>query len=202
MPRPSVESWKQQDFQHLAAFYGQTQRSLHGIRDVGWAYRVENRRTGQIEMIACEVPFGDDLLPSTGSPRTSARRPGHAPRKPGFRATPRSTRHGRCCLAALLSNRSTVCRPAARIRPRLDILADDFVAHGYDLRRLLETIAASKPFRLDSKTVDAAPGGCRQPGAAGSHLGRIPADPITGGTDRRALLHPPRCRRSTPARIF
>ena len=32
----------------------------------------------------------------------------------------------------------------------LELLADDFVAHGYDLRRLIRVIAATEAFQLDS----------------------------------------------------
>jgi hypothetical protein len=38
----------------------------------------------------------------------------------------------------------------------LELLADDFVAHGYDLRRLLQVIARTRVFRLDSKLASSA----------------------------------------------
>ncbi len=186
------EPWKQTDFQHLAAFYGQTQRSLRGIRDVDGAYRVENRRTGQTEMIACEVPFAGDLLPSTGSPRQ--------------RLAVWVTHHENRAFAraavnlawALLFGRPLVepidSLPASGTYPAaLDILADDFVAHGYNLRRLLETIAASKPFRLDSKTVDARPADADSPAwpeAAWAEfpLTRLRAEQIVGALLQSASL--------------
>ena len=40
-------------------------------------------------------------------------------------------------------------------RDVLDILGDDFESHGYNLRRMIQVIAASKPFRLDSFHINA-----------------------------------------------
>src|SRR5262249_30549374 len=39
---------------------------------------------------------------------------------------------------------------AGELHPALSLLADDFAAHGYDLHRLIRTIAATQAFRLDS----------------------------------------------------
>ena len=44
----------------------------------------------------------------------------------------------------------------AEVPPALPRLADDFVAHGYDLRRLIRVIAATEAFRRDSAGAGAA----------------------------------------------
>ena len=36
----------------------------------------------------------------------------------------------------------------------IGLLAEDFIGHGFDLRRLLTTIASTAPFRLDSRTLE------------------------------------------------
>ncbi len=45
----------------------------------------------------------------------------------------------------------------------LTILADDFVAHGYDLRRLISIIALSDAFAAESRTADDDPRGAETP---------------------------------------
>jgi hypothetical protein len=42
--------------------------------------------------------------------------------------------------------------PDGPVPPALQILADDFVAHHFDLRRLIRVIASTRVFRLDSAT--------------------------------------------------
>ena len=60
------------------------------------------------------------------------------------------------------------------------ILADDFVAHGYDLHRLIRVIAATEVFRLDSA-------GRRTSGddVTDEGLGRLPDDPAPARAGRR-----------------
>ena len=63
------------------------------------------------------------------------------------------TAHGLFYLAGRWSNQSTAFR-IEDVPASLEILADDFVAHNFNLRRLLSTIAATQAFRRDSKTAD------------------------------------------------
>ena len=145
------ESWKQRDFQGLAAFFSQTRHSLRGIRDVPGDYQVENRLTGEMETIPCNVPFSRDLLGNRGSPRTRlAAWVTHRENRPFAReAVNRAW--------ALLFGRPLI-EPIDNVSaggplPRpLEILTDDFVGHGYDWQRLLVVIASTKVFRADSKT--------------------------------------------------
>ncbi|MBI3836864.1 MAG: DUF1549 domain-containing protein [Planctomycetia bacterium] len=145
------ESWTQHDFQSLAAFFGSTRHSLRGVRDVPGDYQIENRLTGEMETIPCGVPFSRDLLSDKGSPRRNlAAWVTHRENRPFAReAVNRAW--------ALLFGRPLV-EPIDNMSiggpfpPALEILAEDFVNHGYDWQRLLLEIASTKVFRADSKT--------------------------------------------------
>ncbi len=144
------EPWKQRDFQSLAAFFGQTKRGLRGIRDAPGPIEVENRLTGEMETVACSVPFQQELLPQGGAPRERlAEWVTHRENRPFAReAVNRAW--------ALMFGRPLVepidnLRAGGEPHPALDILADDFVEHDYDWRRLLLTIASTQVFALDSK---------------------------------------------------
>jgi hypothetical protein len=144
------ESWKQRDFQGLAAFFGGTRPGLRGIRDATADYRIENVRTGEMETIASDVPFAKELLSDDGPQRrrlaewVTHRENGHFARATVNRAW------------ALLFGRPLVepidnLSAAGPVPPALDILADDFVERGYNLQRLFAVMAATRVFRLDSK---------------------------------------------------
>ncbi|MGD9721026.1 MAG: DUF1549 domain-containing protein [Pirellulales bacterium] len=149
------ESWKQSDFQGLAAFFGQTQQSLRGIRDAKGEYEIENRESGKLETIACRVPYQPELLPASGSRRE---------RLAGWvthHANRSFTREAVNRAWAMLFGRPLVepidnLSAANELPPALDVLADDFAAHHYDFRRLIEVIAATEVFRLDSQLAPAA----------------------------------------------
>jgi hypothetical protein len=145
------QSWKQADFQGLTAFFGQVQQGLTGIRDGEGEWRVENRKTGAVDTIAPRVPFLAELLPAEGTRRERLAAWATDSRNPYFARVTVNR------IWALLLGRPLVepvddllladDAPAA-----LQLLADDFVAHGYDLRRLIQLILASRVFRLDSAT--------------------------------------------------
>ncbi|REK12222.1 MAG: DUF1549 domain-containing protein [Planctomycetota bacterium] len=141
--------WQQSDFEGLAAFFGGTQQGLRGIRDVPGEFEVENRQTGEVSAVPPGVPFGADWLPGEGTRRQQlAGWVTHPANRPFAReAVNRAW--------AMLFGRPLVEPiddiPTEGERPEvLEILADDFVEHGYDWRRLLEVIASTRAFRLDS----------------------------------------------------
>jgi hypothetical protein len=143
------QPWKQSDFRGLAAFFGGTRADFRGIRDLENDYRPLDRKGKESDLVEPRVPFRNELLSSSGGPRqrlaawvTDERNPNLA------RATVNRVR-------ALLLGRPLVepvddVAAAAEIHPVLIAIADDFAAHGYDLRRLIRIIVASETFRLDS----------------------------------------------------
>ena len=145
--------WKQADFQALAAFFGGTRQSLRGIRDYPGDFQVENLQTGATSTMKPGVPFESELLPAEGTQRQRlARWVTHANNQVFARATVNR-------LWALLFGRPLIepidDLPLSGPFPEpLEILADDFVAHDFDLRRLIAVLASTRAFRLDSKFAD------------------------------------------------
>ncbi len=74
----------------------------------------------------------------------------------------------------------------------LEVLADDFVAHGYDLRRLLSVIASTEAFRLDSRVADDAPdddiSAAQEAAWAVFPLTRLRPEQVVGGVLQSASL--------------
>jgi len=145
------QPWKQRDFQGLAAFYGAVGSGLTGIRDRSSTFEVTDRKTGVLETIDPCVPFLPELRPRDGSLRSQLARWITNPKNPHLaRATVNR-------VWALLLGRPLVepvddLPPESDLPPVLLALADDFAAHGYDLRRLIRAIVATEVFQLDSAT--------------------------------------------------
>jgi hypothetical protein len=143
------QGWKQQDFQGLAAFFGQVEQGFTGIHDGNGELRLENRKTLQKETIPPRVPFYPEMLPSDGTRRSQLAQWITDPRNPYFaRATVNR-------VWALLFGRPMVepvddLTVAEEIPAALQLLADDFTTHQHDLRRLIKLIVASQVFQLDS----------------------------------------------------
>jgi hypothetical protein len=144
------EAWKQSDFEGLAAFFGGTRQSLRGIRDMPGEFEVENRQTGQTSTVAARVPFAPECLPDGGSPRDRlAAWVTHRDNRPFARAAVNrawAVLFGRPLVEPIDNLALSGTIPAA-----LEILADDFVAHDFDFRRLVAVIAATRAFRQDSR---------------------------------------------------
>jgi hypothetical protein len=147
------DKWKQQDFQHLAAFFGQTRRSFTGIADRSGDYEIDDRQTGERKIIEPAVPFEPELLPQLGTRRQ--------------RLAAWVTHRDNPAFARAMSNRAwaimlgrPLVEPIGNVPSRgetptiLDVIADDFVQHGYDLRRLLTVIASTRAFQLDSRAAE------------------------------------------------
>ncbi|HEX4610826.1 MAG TPA: DUF1553 domain-containing protein, partial [Urbifossiella sp.] len=146
-------SWKQTDFQALAAYFGQTRQVVTHVHDGDGEYRFEDRVKGGTVGIDPAVPFLPELVPAEGTRReklagwlTDRRNP-HFARAAVNRAW--AMMFGRPLRARVEDQ--TLDDPAP---PALDILADDFAAHGHDLRRLILLIASTEVFRLDSSSPD------------------------------------------------
>jgi Protein of unknown function (DUF1549)/Protein of unknown function (DUF1553) len=141
--------WKQHDFQGLAAFFGKAESGLMGIHEGKTEWMPVNRKTGKTSVAAPCVPFHPELLPEHGPRRV---RLAAWLTDPKNNALPRATVNR---VWALLFGRALVepvddLVTAEEVPEAVTILADDFVAHGYDLRRLIRIIAATQTFHLDS----------------------------------------------------
>ncbi len=148
------QPWTRDDFQGLAAFFGGVRSNLRGVNDGAVHYEPRDRRTKEPATVEPRPPSNPELLPAEGTPRQ---------RLAGWIVDPRNPYFSRAVVNrvwALVFGRPLVepiddlleadDPPAA-----LEILADDFNAHGRDLRRLIRAIAATEVFRLDGDGDDA-----------------------------------------------
>jgi hypothetical protein len=146
-------SGTQQDFHKLAAFYGPTEISLAGVTEGDKAYQIKFLGADHESIVGPRVPFGAKLFEGHGTRREQlARWVTHPENKPFARATVNR-------VWALLFGRALV-EPiddipfAGPFPTGREVLADDFVLHGYDLKRLIRVIAATEAFHLDSRADD------------------------------------------------
>lgn len=147
-------TWKQTDFHQLAAFFGQADFSLNGLRDdPKLSYKV--RYLGQAEeaKVFPLVPWKPELLPAKGEPRTRLAAWVTAKENKAFARTIVNR------MWALLFNRPLVS-PVDEIPldgpfpPGMELLAEDFTAHRYDLQRLIRVIVSTRAFQMSSQSAD------------------------------------------------
>lgn len=164
---PFDPRWKQGHFEGLAAFFRQTRLGIGGVEDRTQdkgrlvVYEVErpDPATGDVtkEVVAPAVPFHEEWLPEEGTLRQRLSQwVTHEDNRRFERATVNRVWG---LLFGLSYSQAAAALPVddlpnpddARVPlPVLDILGEDFRTHGYDFRRLIQAIAASKAFRLDS----------------------------------------------------
>ena len=147
-------TWKQKDFHELAAFFGQCGFSLRGLQDnPKKQYEFRYLRKTEDEIIPAAVPWQPELLPEKGLPRQ---------RLATWVTSPQNRPFARAFvnrLWALMFNRPLVL-PVDEIPlhgplpPGMEILADDFTAHGCDIQRLIRIITATRVFKMSSESVD------------------------------------------------
>jgi hypothetical protein len=175
---PFQSVWTQQKFQGLAAFFGQVHQGFTGIYDGGGEYEFEKRvkpapddmagmmsMTPRIEKVKVEptVPFLPDIYDSLPPGGTRRERLAAWVTHPGNSYFARATVNR---FWALLFNRPLLepiddlpvkeDRKAGdgeekTLEDVLQLLADDFASHGYDLQRLIKVLIATEAFRRDSK---------------------------------------------------
>ena len=151
------EHWKQQDFEGLAAFYGQVQQSIVGVEDrpvrdgKTVEYEIEDRKTLETRVVPCGVPFHPEWLPENGSRRA---------RLAQWITNPANRRFERAIanrVWGLLFGRpydepvDDLPDPDDEKPDLLDVLGKDFREHNCDLRRLIQVVAGSKAFRRASE---------------------------------------------------
>ncbi len=146
----SIHDGTQADFHQLAAFFGATRISLVGVKEANQQYKTKYLHANEEEVVPPKVPFGEEIFAGHGSRRYQlARWVTHPKNQPFARATVNR-------VWALLFGRPLI-EPiddlplVGRFPPGMQLLADDFVAHGYDLARLIRLITASEAFARDSR---------------------------------------------------
>ncbi len=152
------DRWKQEDFHQLAAFFAGTDLApFVGVRDHD-QNTYEFRFNGELKPrpVEAKVPFEPELLPADGPLRA---------RLAAWVTAPENRSFARAAVNrvwTLLFNQPLVDPiddiPLDGPWPgAMEVLADDFTAHGYDLRRLIRVIAASRPYLLDSRSLSDGP---------------------------------------------
>ncbi len=147
-------TWKQTDFHQLAAFFGQADFALNGLRDdPKRSYKVRYLGQMEEEKIPAKVPWKPELLPAKGTPREKLATWVTAKENKAFARTIVNR------MWALLFNRPLVS-PVDEIPlegpfpPGMELLADDFTSHRYDLQRLIRVIVSTRAFQMSSQSAD------------------------------------------------
>jgi Protein of unknown function (DUF1553)/Protein of unknown function (DUF1549) len=143
---------EQEHFHSLAAFYAGTsaKNPFTGITEDDKPYEFQFLNESEARSVTATVPFLADLLPADGKPRE---RLANWVTHPENRAFARAAVNR---LWALMFSRPLV-EPVddipidAQVPAVLDVLADDFVSHGYKLKRLIRLIIESDAFRRESR---------------------------------------------------
>ena len=174
------QPWKRADFRGLAAYFGQVEHTLTGIADGTGEFLVDDKKEGKSTAIEPRVPFLPDLDPKTGTRRERLAKWVTDPRNPHFaRATANRA-------WALLFGRPLVepiddLAGAGEPPAALQILADDFAAHGFDLRRLIRAVAMTEAFALDSASEgDTGPASTAEAAWAAFPITRLRPEQVAG----------------------
>jgi len=141
----------QSDFHQLAAYFGSVQNSLTGIQDKPTQkYHFKYLDEEQGKVVQPAVPFYPQLLGQQESKRAEL---AHWLTSPKNHAFARATVNR---IWAIMFGQPLV-KPIDSIPlhgpfpPGLDILADDFAKHGFDLARLIRIISSLEVFQLESR---------------------------------------------------
>jgi hypothetical protein len=146
-PREGLQS----DFHQLAAFFTSAKTSgLQGVQsgDVDYQYKYLNAE--QEVTVEPAVPYSPELLSPAGNARERlADWITHPENKQAARA---AVSHVWALLFGRPSGEAVDNLPLDQeTSPILSALADDFVEHGFNVRRLIRLIAGSEAFRADSR---------------------------------------------------
>lgn len=146
----ALRSGEQADFHALAAYFSQAEASLFGIRDGARDYRYQFLNEEEETQVVPQPPFLGELVPRAKTRREQlARWVTHPQNRPFARATVNRL-WAILCGSPLVAPIDSIPL-AGPFPPGLETLADDFVAHGYDLQRLIRVIAATDVYQRDSR---------------------------------------------------
>ena len=143
--------WKQDHFQGLAAFFSPARFTPLGVDDGDRQFQVTDHADDTSRVVSPGVPFGSEWLPEGGSARQ---------RFAAWLTDERNERFDRAIvnrLWGLMFGRpfhapiDDLPDPGDPATVPLDLIARDFRDHRRSLKWLVHVIAASRPFRLDSR---------------------------------------------------
>lgn len=151
------DNWKQEDFEGLAAHFGQSNLSFVGVEDKPQMqgepveYIIEDRETLEDRTVPPRVPFGQQWLPETGTRREKLAAWITHPDNRRFERATANRIWGLMFGTPYFDPVDDLPDPGDPHEPELlDIVGSDFRESGCDLRRLIRVVAASRPFRLSS----------------------------------------------------
>lgn len=140
----------QTDFHQLAAFFTGAKNGVLGVRSGEVDYNYKYLDATEEVAVEPAVPYSPELLPSDGDPRNRlATWITHPKNRQAARA---AVSHVWALMYGRASGEAVDNLPIdAKSSPLMETLAEDFVEHGYDMRRLIRLIAGSAAFRVDSR---------------------------------------------------
>ena len=150
---PFDQKWKQEHFEGVAAQFGQAETGGLGVYDKdSKGYEVEDRETLEMRKVAPAVPFGKDWLPAEGTVREQFAQWMTHPENRRFERAISNRVWGLMFGRPFVTPVDDMPGPAEAESDHdvLDLIGRDFREHNYDLKRMIVTIASSKPFRLKS----------------------------------------------------
>jgi hypothetical protein len=148
----AMRTGQQKDFHQLASFFAGTrmENPFVGLRNMERDYRVRYLDDSEERSVSPEVPYDEQLLPEHGSPREKlAIWVTHPENKAFARAAVNRT-------WAILFGKPWFAEIdniplAGPFPPGFERVADDFIEHGYDWKRLIRVLSQIKAFQRDSR---------------------------------------------------
>jgi hypothetical protein len=153
------QHWKQSDFRGLASFFGSVRANLRGIRDGDEnLYKPPDKKSREPVTVEPCVPFRAELKSGSGNPREQLAAWITNPKNDNFsQAT--VNRIWALLLGRPLAEPIDDLPAAGELHPALIQLAGDFASQGFDLHRLIRSIAATEVFRQESEFTGTMPEG-------------------------------------------
>lgn len=150
------DRWKQRDFHQLASFYAQTEMTLTGLRE-NTSLVYQTRLLGKTDESALDpqVPYSSEQVPETGTRRARLADWITSPENRPFARAAVNRVWSLLCGRALHDPIDDI--PLEGPYPvGMEVLADAFIASGYDIQHLIRLIAGSVAFSRDSRSEDPA----------------------------------------------
>jgi len=148
------DHWKQNEFEGLAAHYGQVELSLAGLVDQSKnEFVIQDRVSLEDRTVEPSFPFNSEWAGEAGGRRERLARWVTHPENRRFQRAIANRVWGIMFGKPYVVDRPVDDLPDPDTDERtqlLDVLGNDFREHNCDLRRLIRVIAGSKAFRLDS----------------------------------------------------